>query len=275
MADLLGTVISISMASHLQITKNSHCNFSCHYLKPSEAHGSPYLSSFPKSTTLEPKSWKLIKPHFSAAFRDQSDLDAETLLPPMPKTEVSSVKSSSNCCNKMPRKNRVFFLDVSPLCYRAGTPSLHSFAHWISLFFSNISLNDPVIAEFLMGIELISTAGNYYHRTKQIEGKCFRDIGALKGFQGALSEHHMNLSWMFFGNVMCQVLKIELHEADDVIATLVHQVLLKRYRAVIASPDKDFKQLLSEDVQIVTQQMVLLHPKVLHSSVQLPSSIRS
>lgn len=48
-----------------------------------------------------------------------------------------------------------------------------------------------------------------------------------------------------------QVVKIEGHEADDVVATLVHQVLHKGYRAVIASPDKDFKQLISEDVQMV------------------------
>ncbi|XP_042041250.1 5'-3' exonuclease isoform X4 [Salvia splendens] len=47
------------------------------------------------------------------------------------------------------------------------------------------------------------------------------------------------------------VVKIEGHEADDVVATLVHQVLHKGYRAVIASPDKDFKQLISEDVQMV------------------------
>lgn len=46
-------------------------------------------------------------------------------------------------------------------------------------------------------------------------------------------------------------MKIEGHEADDVVATLVRQVLSKGYRAVIASPDKDFKQLISEDVQMV------------------------
>lgn len=48
-----------------------------------------------------------------------------------------------------------------------------------------------------------------------------------------------------------QVIKIEGHEADDVVATLVGQVLQRGYKVVIASPDKDFKQLLSEDVQIV------------------------
>ncbi|KAL6512102.1 hypothetical protein OROGR_021699 [Orobanche gracilis] len=238
------------MASHLQITKNSHCNFSCHYLKPSEAHGSPYLSSFPKSTTLKPKSWKLIKPHFSAAYRDQSDLDAETLSPPMPKTEVSSVKGSSNCCNKMSRKNRVFFLDVNPLCYKAATPSLHSFAHWISLFFSEISLNDPVIAV------LDGDRANDYRRKllpsyKANRRKVFRRHRSTERFsRGSFgTSHELVVDVLRKCNV--PVLKIELHEADDVIATLVHQVLLKRYRAVIASPDKDFKQLISEDVQIV------------------------
>lgn len=48
-----------------------------------------------------------------------------------------------------------------------------------------------------------------------------------------------------------QIVKIEGHEADDVIATLVGQVLQKGYQAVVASPDKDFKQLISEDVQLV------------------------
>ncbi|KAL6962032.1 hypothetical protein U1Q18_036987, partial [Sarracenia purpurea var. burkii] len=47
------------------------------------------------------------------------------------------------------------------------------------------------------------------------------------------------------------VVKIEGHEADDVVATLVDEVLQRGYRVVIASPDKDFKQLISEDVQIV------------------------
>lgn len=48
-----------------------------------------------------------------------------------------------------------------------------------------------------------------------------------------------------------QVIKIKGHEADDVVATLVGQVLQRGHKVVIASPDKDFKQLLSEDVQIV------------------------
>lgn len=44
------------------------------------------------------------------------------------------------------KKKRVFFLDVSPLCYEGNKPSSQAFGHWISLFFSQVSLSDPVIA---------------------------------------------------------------------------------------------------------------------------------
>ncbi|KAH9297974.1 hypothetical protein KI387_029656, partial [Taxus chinensis] len=47
------------------------------------------------------------------------------------------------------------------------------------------------------------------------------------------------------------VVKIEDAEADDVVATLVDQVLQAGLKTVIASPDKDFKQLISENVQLV------------------------
>lgn len=48
-----------------------------------------------------------------------------------------------------------------------------------------------------------------------------------------------------------QVVKVNGYEADDIVATLADQALQRELRVVIASPDKDFKQLISEDVQIV------------------------
>ena len=53
---------------------------------------------------------------------------------------------TNSISKKKRKKKRVFFLDVNPICYDGSTPSLHSFAHWISLFFSQVSLTDPVIA---------------------------------------------------------------------------------------------------------------------------------
>lgn len=43
-------------------------------------------------------------------------------------------------------KKRVFFLDVNPLCYEGSKPSMHSFGRWLSLFLSQVTNNDPVIA---------------------------------------------------------------------------------------------------------------------------------
>lgn len=43
-------------------------------------------------------------------------------------------------------KKRVFFLDVNPICYEGSTPSLRAFGRWVSLFFSEVSCTDPVIA---------------------------------------------------------------------------------------------------------------------------------
>lgn len=45
-----------------------------------------------------------------------------------------------------PRKGRVFFLDVNPLCYEGSRPSLHNFGRWASIFFEQVSHSDPVIA---------------------------------------------------------------------------------------------------------------------------------
>lgn len=46
------------------------------------------------------------------------------------------------------------------------------------------------------------------------------------------------------------MVKVEDYEADDVIATLTDQALESGYKVLIGSPDKDFKQLISNDVQM-------------------------
>ncbi|KAF8411857.1 hypothetical protein HHK36_004416 [Tetracentron sinense] len=168
-------------------------------------------------------------------------------------------------------KERVFLLDVNPLCYEGSTPSLPSFAHWISLFFSQVSLHHPVIAV------LDGKSGNEYRRQllpsyKAHRRKFTRQLPVSQRFSRdpAGSSHQIitdvlrkcnvpvgDVSTFSFGqfNIECiravQVLKIEGHEADDVVATLVEQALQRGFRVVIGSPDKDFKQLISEDVQLV------------------------
>ncbi|XP_044476048.1 5'-3' exonuclease-like [Mangifera indica] len=151
---------------------------------------------------------------------------------------------------KSKRKRRVFFLDVNPLCYEGRIPSLHSFGHWISLFFRDVSHTDPVIAVF-------DGEGGSEHRRRLLPSyKAHRRkyIGQLNGLK-KFSSGHVGRSLQSIRDVLgkCHVpvIKVEGHEADDVVATLVDQVLQRDYRVVIASPDKDFKQLISQDVQLV------------------------
>ncbi|XP_010256514.1 PREDICTED: uncharacterized protein LOC104596893 [Nelumbo nucifera] len=163
---------------------------------------------------------------------------------------------NTNCCGnnddmrKSKSKRRIFFLDVNPLCYTGSKPSLRSFAHWISLLFSEVSHRDPVIAV------LDGERGNEYRRKllpsyKAHRRKFSRQLSTTQRFSRFHigSSHHVIIDVLEKCNV--PVLKIEDHEADDVVAALVEQVLQRGFRVVIGSPDKDFKQLISEDVQIV------------------------
>lgn len=63
-----------------------------------------------------------------------------------------SLGKSRDTHYKNSRKKRVFFLDVNPICYKGSIPSLQSFAHWISIFFSQVSLTDPVIAVSFLSV---------------------------------------------------------------------------------------------------------------------------
>ncbi|CAL5333554.1 unnamed protein product [Camellia sinensis] len=154
------------------------------------------------------------------------------------------------------KKRRVFFLDVNPLCYNGSTPSLHSFAHWISLFFSRVSLTDPVIAV------IDGERGNEYRRQLLPSYKAHRKKFSR---QNSVSQRFSKVPVWRSHRVVIDVLKklnvpvvkIEDHEADDVVATLVDEVLQRGYQVVVASPDKDFKQLISEDVQIVMPMLEL------------------
>ncbi|KAL5558484.1 hypothetical protein UlMin_034695 [Ulmus minor] len=141
-------------------------------------------------------------------------------------------------------KKRVFFLDVNPLCYAGSTPSLHSFANWISLFFDQVSVDDPVIA-------VVDGEGGSEIRRQLLPSYKAHRWKFLRHF----SKGYVGRSYQVIADVLTKcnvpVIKIAGHEADDVVATLVEQVLQRGHRVAIASPDKDFKQLLSEDVQIV------------------------
>ncbi|XP_021849895.1 uncharacterized protein [Spinacia oleracea] len=196
--------------------------------------------SFPhnhKSSTKSPLKCKKLK--------------ALSSLSSIPQTIVEQVSPiPGNSTGKLKTKERVFFLDVNPICYKGSSPNLHSFARWISLFFSEVSLNHPVIAVF-------DGEGGYEHRKQILPSykahrvKYLRRIYTSKGLGHLPIGRSQKAVIDLLKDCHVPVLKLEGQEADDVIATLANQVLDSGKRVVIASPDKDFKQLISEDLQLV------------------------
>ncbi|KAF9603564.1 hypothetical protein IFM89_037063 [Coptis chinensis] len=157
--------------------------------------------------------------------------------------------NKDNLTTSKKSRERVFFLDVNPLCYNGSSPNLHSFAHWISLFFSQVSLTDPVIAV------IDGEGGNEYRRKllpsyKAHRRKLTTQFPPSHQFPRGVGEREHTIKDVL-NKCNVPVVKVEGHEADDVIATLAEQALQNGTRVVIGSPDKDFKQLITEDLQIV------------------------
>ncbi|XP_047056122.1 5'-3' exonuclease-like [Lolium rigidum] len=136
-----------------------------------------------------------------------------------------------------PSKDRIFFLDVNPICFRGSQRSLGAFARWLALFFAHVSLRDPVVAVF------DGAGGNEYRRRLMPSYKAHRTRGVGTGADSRVVD--------VLRECNVPIVQVDGYEADDVVATLTHQVLQKGYRVAIGSPDKDFKQLISEDVQLV------------------------
>ncbi|KAK1436464.1 hypothetical protein QVD17_02244 [Tagetes erecta] len=166
------------------------------------------------------------------------------------KRDDNDAVDDSFIMNKKKKKERVFFLDVNPISYNGNTPSLHSFARWVSLFFSEVSLTDPVIAVF-------DGEGAHEQRRQILPSyKAHRrKFSPWISTSREAAKSPVGRSYRLISDVLVKcnvpIVKIPAQEADDVVATLVDQAVEKGYRAVIASPDKDFKQLICEDVQLV------------------------
>ncbi|XP_078434321.1 5'-3' exonuclease family protein [Wolffia australiana] len=156
---------------------------------------------------------------------------------------LAGIDESRNLSSRVSAKSkvkRVFLLDVNPICYDGSRLDLHSFSRWLTLFFSEVSLTDPVIAVF------DGENGNDYRKRLLPSYKAHRRKFLGTGPQWA----ELQVS-EFLRNCHVPVVKVNGYEADDTVATLADQALQKGFRVVIASPDKDFKQLISENLQIV------------------------
>ncbi|XP_030461444.1 uncharacterized protein LOC115681596 isoform X2 [Syzygium oleosum] len=221
----------------------------------------PWPSSLPFSASLKIRAdatggttrasrRRSIQAAFSPSVSFRRTADEQSSSKGEPSSLGDGTRGGGNAKMKASKK-RVFFLDVNPLCYEGSAPSLRSFARWISLFFSQVSRDDPVVAV------LDGERGSEHRRRllpsyKAQRRKFSRQHGSplLRSSRSSVDRSHRFVV-NFLKECNVPVIKVEDHEADDVVATLVEQALQKGYRVVIASPDKDFKQLISEYVQIV------------------------
>ncbi|KAJ3707722.1 hypothetical protein LUZ61_011427 [Rhynchospora tenuis] len=169
---------------------------------------------------------------------------------PSPSSSSASVVSLSHSQSATPvrhfdkhltGKKSICFLDINPLCFNGSRPCMKSFVYWVGLFFSKVSLRNPVIA-VLDGEE-----GNEFRRRLLPSYKATRsNNGSSSGWLNRVEPQIVQI----LQSCNVPVVKVKGFEADDVVATLTDQALEYGYRVMIGSPDKDFKQLISNDVQI-------------------------
>ncbi|EFJ22565.1 hypothetical protein SELMODRAFT_416415 [Selaginella moellendorffii] len=135
---------------------------------------------------------------------------------------------------------RGYVLDVHPLCYRGSKPDSSEFLWWMRAFLRRIVLADPVIAVF------DGEFGNDYRRkilpSYKAGRRKFKPLDPsfkwTRGLEASFSRFQR-----FLRQCNIPVVKVDNAEADDVVTTLARQVTDRSLKAVIASPDKDFKQL--------------------------------
>ncbi|KAL2631699.1 hypothetical protein R1flu_016385 [Riccia fluitans] len=156
--------------------------------------------------------------------------------------------------NKGGSSSRTLYLvDIHPLCYDGKRPRPTAVLKWMQLLFNQVTLEDPVI-----GV-MDGEKGNDYRRQLLPGYKARRNkYKPLSGIRGPYYKgdemdlrEAFPLIRAFLSQCNVPVLKLENAEADDVVATLMHQAVKKGMRVVVASPDMDFRQLLSEDVNML------------------------
>lgn len=148
-------------------------------------------------------------------------------------------------------RNRVYLVDIHPLCYDGHMVQPRKILEWMNLLFSEVTQDAPIIAV------MDGERGNEYRRALLPSYKAKRNLfrplvgngsrtSAAKDLRKALPLIHGFLT-------LCRipVVKQEFAEADDIIATLARQARDAGLQVVIASPDMDFQQLLAPDVQML------------------------
>lgn len=146
---------------------------------------------------------------------------------------------------------RLYLVDVHALCYDRNKVQPSKVAEWLKLLFTEVTQDNPIIAV------MDGERGNEYRRkllpSYKAKRNIYKPLAVMNGRSSVANDLRKALPLIHGFLNLCHipVVKLEFAEADDVIASLASQARHEGFQVVIASPDMDFKQLLTPDVHML------------------------
>lgn len=164
---------------------------------------------------------------------------------------TTSMKSLGPSSKNRDSRKRLYLVDIHALCYDGNKVQPRKVVEWLKLLFTEVTQDNPIIAV------LDGERGNEYRR-KLLPGykakrNFYKPLAVGNGHSSAANDLRKALPLIrgFLSLCHIPVVKLEFAEADDVIASLASQARREGFQVVIASPDMDFKQLLTPDVHML------------------------
>jgi 5'-3' exonuclease len=152
---------------------------------------------------------------------------------------------------KIDPRRRLYLVDMHALCYDGNRAQPSKVIEWMKLLLSQVAQDNPIIAV------MDGERGNEYRKALMPEYKAkrnqFRPL-AVRSWRASTAcglREALPLIQGFLTLCHIPVVKLEMAEADDVIATLASQAQGRGLQVVVASPDMDFRQLLAPDVHML------------------------
>ena len=162
-----------------------------------------------------------------------------------------NMKSLGHPSKNRDSRKRLYLVDIHALCYEGNKVQPRKVVEWLKLLFTDVAQDNPIIAV------MDGERGNEFRRkllpSYKAKRNFYRPLAVGNGLTGAANDLRRALPLIHGLLTLCHipVVKLEFAEADDVIASLASQARCEGFQVVIASPDMDFKQLLTPDVHML------------------------
>ncbi|KAG0604386.1 hypothetical protein M758_10G168300 [Ceratodon purpureus] len=164
---------------------------------------------------------------------------------------TTNLKSLGHSSKNRDSRKRLYLVDIHALCYDGNKVQPRKVVEWLKLLFTEVTQDNPIIAV------MDGERGNEYRRkllpSYKAKRNYYKPLAAGNGYSSPANDLRKALPLIHGFLTLCHipVVKLEFAEADDVIASLASQARYEGFQVVIASPDMDFKQLLSPDIHML------------------------